>query len=83
MTAFLFSQEISCNNLLTSSDKFQILRPFTDFATNMTNLAEVQKTSRDRGETKERNRTYILKKKARTAKNMNGYTRNRRKKQGL
>jgi hypothetical protein len=49
----------------------------------MTNLAEVQKTSRDRGETKERNRTYILKKKARTAKNMNGYTRNRRKKQGL
>jgi hypothetical protein len=37
----------------------------------MTNLAEVQKTSRDRGETKERKRTYILKKKAKTAENMN------------
>ncbi len=72
MIAFLFSQEISCNNLLTTSDKAQILRPLVDFATNMTNLAEVQKTSRDRGETKERKRTYILKKKAKTAENMNG-----------
>ncbi len=72
MTAFLFSQEISCNNLLTTSDKAQILRPLADFATNMTNLAEVQKTLRDRRETKERNRTYILKKKARTAENLKG-----------
>ncbi|CAK9198410.1 unnamed protein product [Sphagnum troendelagicum] len=72
MTTFLFSQEISCNNLLTTSDKAQILRPLADFATNMTNLAEVQKTLRDRRETKERNRTYILKKKARTAENLKG-----------
>ncbi|CAM6080053.1 unnamed protein product [Sphagnum tenellum] len=72
MTAFLFSQEISCNNLLTTSDKAQILRPLADFATNMTNLAEVQKTLRDRRETKERNRTYILKKKASTAENLKG-----------
>jgi hypothetical protein len=55
-----------------TSDKAQILRPRVDFATNMTNLAELQKTSRDRRETRERNRTYILKKKARTAENLKG-----------
>ncbi len=72
MIAFLFSHEISCNNFLTISDKAQILRPLTNFNINMINLAEVQKTSRDKGETKERNRTYIFKKKARTVENLKG-----------
>jgi hypothetical protein len=46
----------------------------------MTSLVEVQKTSRDRGETKEINATYILKKKARIIENMNGSKRNIKKK---
>jgi len=73
MTAFLFSQEISCNNLLTTSDKAQILRPLADFATNMTNLAEVQKTLRDRRETKKETEHIFSRRKQELQKTSKGW----------
>ncbi|CAM6012082.1 unnamed protein product [Sphagnum balticum] len=73
MTTFLFSQEISCNDLLTTSDKAQTLRPFADFATNMTNLAK--KTWRHRRGT-EREQNVFSTKKATIAENMKGSKRN-------